>query len=64
MDTQTEKIELDPDTLLEVQQEQINALMRENLMLGALVRQQKKQINSLLDSLEGQQKGDDVDAEG
>lgn len=63
MDTQTEKIELDPDTLLEVQQEQINALMRENLMLGALVRQQKKQVKSLMESLEGQQKGDDVTGE-
>ena len=63
MDTQTEKIELDPDTLLEVQQEQINALMRENLMLGALARQQKKQIKSLMESLEAKQ-GGDVDAEG
>lgn len=63
MDTQTEKIELDPDTLLEVQQEQINALMRENLMLGALARQQKRQIKSLMDSLEAQQKGDDVTGE-
>ena len=59
MDT-TQK--LDPEILLQVQQEHISSLMQENIMLGTLVRQQKQEIESLTDLL--QQKGERVSGEG
>lgn len=55
MDT-TQK--LDPEILLQVQQEHISQLTQENIMLGALVRQQRAEIESLNDLL--QQKGERV----
>ena len=48
MDT-TQK--LDPEIMLQVQQEHIASLTQENLMLGAFVRQQSAEIESLQDLL-------------
>lgn len=53
MDTtqQPEGESLDPNIFIEVQQEHISSLTRENLMLGTLVRQQKGEIKALQDLL-------------
>lgn len=64
MDTtqQPEGESLDPSIFIEVQQEHINSLTRENLMLGTLVRQQKGEIKALQDLLA--QKDERVPEEG
>lgn len=59
--TQPQAQQLDPEILLQVQQEHISNLMQENIMLGTLVRQQKQEIESLTDLL--QQKGERVSDE-
>lgn len=63
MDTEQDQtgVTLDPDILIEVLQEQVETLTKQNTMLGAYTRQLQGEVKRLMDSISQRQQKETSD---